>query len=155
MEVISTKAMRANNITQKIDNLLINKYFGIPIFLFFMWGLFHLTFTIGAIPMEMIDNFFSWLSEELKSVLNHSELSSLIADGILGGVGSVVLFLPNIIVLFFGIALLETTGYMARVSFLLDGFFHKFGLHGKSFIPLVTGFGCTVPAYMATRTFKK
>ena len=154
MEVISTKNMRAKNITQKIDNLLIHPYLGIPIFLLFMWTLFQLTFTIGSIPMDWISSGFDWLSGEVKSILGDSILSSVIADGILGGVGAVVSFLPNIIILFFGIALLETTGYMARVAFLLDGFFHKFGLHGKSFIPLVTGFGCTVPAYMATRTLK-
>ncbi len=154
MEVIATKNQRAKNITQKIDNLLINKYLGIPIFLFLMWGLFNLTFTLGAIPMDYIDGFFGYLAEETKALLGEGELASLISDGIIGGVGAVVLFLPNIIILFLGIALLETTGYMARVAFLLDGFFHKFGLHGKSFIPLVTGFGCTVPAYMATRTLK-
>ena len=154
MEVISTKSMRAKNITQKIDNLLINQYFGIPIFLILMWGLFQLTFTLGAIPMEWISSSFEWLSNQVKTILGGGEIASLVGDGVLGGVGSVVLFLPNIVVLFFGIALLETTGYMARVAFLLDGFFHKFGLHGKSFIPLVTGFGCTVPAYMATRTLK-
>ena len=154
MEVISTKSMRAQNITQKIDNLLIHPYLGIPIFLLLMWILFQLTFTIGSIPMEWISAGFDWLSKETKVVLGDGMLSSVISEGILGGVGAVVSFLPNIIILFFGIALLETTGYMARVAFLLDGFFHKFGLHGKSFIPLVTGFGCTVPAYMATRTLK-
>ena len=154
MEVISTKSMRAKNITQKIDNLLIHPYLGIPIFLFLMWGLFQLTFTLGSIPMDWISAGFDWLSQETKSLLGEGMLSSVIADGVLGGVGAVVSFLPNIIILFFGIALLETTGYMARVAFLLDGFFHKFGLHGKSFIPLVTGFGCTVPAYMAARTLK-
>ncbi len=153
MEVISTKSMRARNITQKIDNFLINQYFGIPIFLFLMWTLFQLTFTLGAVPMEQISSLFDWLSSWTKESID-GELGSLIGDGILGGVGAVVSFLPNIVILFFGIALLETTGYMARVAFLLDGFFHKFGLHGKSFIPLVTGFGCTVPAYMATRTLK-
>ncbi len=154
MEVISTKDMRAKNLTQKIDNLLINKYLGIPIFLFLMWGLFQLTFSLGAIPMDWIGAGFDWLSSQTHNILGDSAFASLIADGIFGGVGAVVSFLPNIIILFFGIALLETTGYMARVSFLLDGFFHKFGLHGKSFVPLVTGFGCTVPAYMATRTLK-
>ncbi len=93
-------------------------------------------------------------SHETKFYLGNNELSSVIADGAIAGVGSVILFLPNIVILFFGIALLETTGYMSRVAFLLDGFFHKFGLHGKSFIPLVTGFGCSVPAYMAARTLK-
>jgi len=140
--------------TKKIDNILINKYLGVPIFLFFMWGLFQLTFEIGAIPMDYIDAGFAWLGNAVGSTISHEGLRSLIVDGIIAGVGAVVLFLPNIIILYIGIALLETTGYMSRVAFLLDGFFHKFGLHGKSFIPLVTGFGCSVPAYMATRTLK-
>ncbi len=154
MEVISPEHMRAKNWTQKIDNLLINKYLGIPIFLFLMWGLFQLTFTLGQVPMDWIDAGFGWLADQARTLLGDGELASVVADGIIGGVGAVVLFLPNIIILFLGIALLETTGYMSRVAFLLDGFFHKFGLHGKSFIPLVTGFGCTVPAYMAARTLK-
>jgi ferrous iron transport protein B len=141
-------------LTKKIDNLLINKYLGVPIFLFFMWGLFQLTFELGAIPMDYIDAAFSWLGNAVGTTISHEGLRSLIVDGIIAGVGAVVLFLPNIIILYIGIALLETTGYMSRVAFLLDGFFHKFGLHGKSFIPLVTGFGCSVPAYMATRTLK-
>jgi ferrous iron transport protein B len=140
--------------TKKIDNILINKFAGIPIFLFLMWGLFQLTFTLGAIPMDWIDAGFGWLGDAVGSSISHDGLRSLIVDGIIAGVGAVVLFLPNIIILYIGIALLETTGYMSRVAFLLDGFFHKFGLHGKSFIPLVTGFGCSVPAYMATRTLK-
>lgn len=154
MEVMSTKSMKAKNFTQKIDNLLINKILGIPLFLFFMWGLFQLTFELGSIPMDYIDAAFGWLGNQVKAVLGEGELSSLIADGMIAGVDAVVMFLPNIIILFIGIALLETTGYMSRVAFLLDGFFHKFGLHGKSFIPLVTGFGCSVPAYMAARTLK-
>ena len=154
MEVISTRSMRAKNLTQKIDNLLINKYLGLPIFLVLMWGLFQLTFTLGAMPMDWIDAGFTWLADRVREGLGGGELASVVADGMLGGVGAVVLFLPNIVILFLGIALLETTGYMSRVAFLLDGFFHKFGLHGKSFIPLVTGFGCTVPAYMAARTLK-
>ncbi len=154
MEVIATKEQRAKNITQKIDNLLINKYLGIPIFLFLMWGLFQLTFSLGQLPMDWIQAGFDWMAQQTRNILGDTQLASVIADGILGGVGAVASFLPNIIILFIGIALLETTGYMARVSFLLDGFFHKFGLHGKSFVPLVTGFGCTVPAYMAARTLK-
>ncbi|NOR56265.1 MAG: ferrous iron transport protein B, partial [Sulfurovum sp.] len=154
MEVMSVKGMKAKNLTQKIDNLLINKFLGVPIFLFFMWGLFQLTFEIGAIPMDYIDASFSWLGDQAKAVLGEGELGSLVADGMIAGVGAVIMFLPNILILFIGIALLETTGYMSRVAFLLDGFFHKFGLHGKSFIPLVTGFGCSVPAYMAARTLK-
>lgn len=154
MEVMSVKSMKAKNLTQKIDNLLINKILGIPLFLFFMWGLFQLTFELGSLPMDYIDASFSWLGDQAKAVLGDGELGSLVADGMIAGVGAVVMFLPNIIILFIGIALLETTGYMSRVAFLLDGFFHKFGLHGKSFIPLVTGFGCSVPAYMAARTLK-
>jgi len=154
MEVISVKSMRAKNLTQKIDNLLINKILGIPLFLFFMWGLFQLTFEVGSIPVDYIDAAFGWLGDQAKVILGDGELGSLVADGMIGGVGAVIMFLPNIVILFIGIALLETTGYMSRVAFLLDGFFHKFGLHGKSFIPLVTGFGCSVPAYMAARTLK-
>ncbi|SFZ98892.1 Ferrous iron transport protein B [hydrothermal vent metagenome] len=154
MEVMDIKSMRAKNFTQKIDNLLINKFLGIPLFLFFMWGLFQLTFEIGSIPMDYIDATFGWLGDQAKVILGNGELGSLVADGMISGVGSVIMFLPNIVILFFGIAILETTGYMSRVAFLLDGFFHKFGLHGKSFIPLVTGFGCSVPAYMAARTLK-
>jgi len=154
MEVMSVKSMRAKNLTQKIDNLLINKILGIPLFLLFMWSLFQLTFELGSLPMDYIDAGFSWLGEQAKILLGDGELGSLVADGMIAGVGSVIMFLPNIIILFVGIALLETTGYMSRVAFLLDGFFHKFGLHGKSFIPLVTGFGCSVPAYMAARTLK-
>ena len=154
MEAMSLKSMKARNVTQKIDKILIDKVWGIPIFLFFMWGLFQLTFTLGAIPMDAIESAFGMLADGVRSIISNKELASLVADGMISGVGAVVMFLPNIVILFLGIALLETTGYMARVAFLLDGFFHKFGLHGKSFIPLVTGFGCSVPAYMAARTLK-
>ena len=119
-----------------------------------MWGLFQLTFNLGEIPMQFIESVSNDLITQSKIILGDSWLSSLISDGIIAGVSSVILFLPNIVILFLGIALLESTGYMSRVSFLLDGILHKFGLHGKSFIPLVTGFGCSVPAYMAARTLK-
>lgn len=151
--VIYEKPKKPNN-TAKIDKILINKYLGLPIFLFLMWVLFQLTFTLGSIPMDYIEVLFAAISQSVATHIANETLSSLICDGIIGGVGSVLLFLPNILILFFGISLLETTGYMSRVAFLLDGFFHKFGLHGKSFIPLVTGFGCSVPAFMATRTLK-
>ncbi|MEA3315174.1 MAG: ferrous iron transport protein B [Campylobacterota bacterium] len=148
------KSKKPKQRIKRIDDILINKYFGIPIFLFFMWSLFQLTFTLGSIPMDYIDAGFGWLGEVVGENIANEDLRSLIVDGIINGVGAVLLFLPNIIILYIGIALLETTGYMSRVAFLLDGFFHKFGMHGKSFIPLVTGFGCSVPAYMATRTLK-
>ena len=154
METVEFNKSEKKSLTQKIDSILIHKVVGLPIFLFFMWGLFQLTFKIGSIPMDWIDAFFGSLGDYAKIIFGDGELGSLIADGAIAGVGAVVMFLPNIIILFFGIALLETTGYMARVAFLLDGFFHKFGMHGKSFIPLVTGFGCSVPAYMSARTLK-
>ncbi|MBN2963863.1 ferrous iron transport protein B [Sulfurospirillum sp. T05] len=153
-EVCERAPKKQKTTTEKIDEVLIHKLFGIPIFLFFMWGLFQLTFTLGAVPMDMIDALFGYFGDQARVIFGDGELGSLVADGAIAGVGAVVMFLPNIMILFLGIALLETTGYMARVAFLLDGFFHRFGLHGKSFIPLVTGFGCSVPAYMAARTLK-
>ena len=154
-EVIKQKIeLEKKSLTEKIDAILIHQLFGIPIFLFFMWGLFQLTFEIGAIPMEYIDGFFGWFGDVIGSTIANEDIRSLVVDGIIAGVGAVVLFVPNIIILFIGIALLESTGYMSRVAFLLDGFFHKFGLHGQSFIPLVTGFGCSIPAYMSARILK-
>ena len=154
-EVLEQKTIEhKSTLTDKIDRVLIHSFVGIPIFLFFMWGLFQLTFEIGAIPMEYIDMFFAWLGETIGATISNADIRSLVVDGIIAGVGAVVLFVPNIIILFVGIALLESTGYMSRVAFLLDGFFHKFGLHGQSFIPLVTGFGCSIPAYMSARILK-
>jgi len=140
--------------TEKIDKVLIHPVFGIPIFLFFMWGLFQLTFEIGSIPMDWIDGFFGWFGDVVGATISNDDVRSLIVDGIIAGVGAVILFVPNIVILFIGISLLESTGYMSRVAFLLDGFFHRFGLHGQSFIPLVTGFGCSIPAYMSARVLK-
>jgi ferrous iron transport protein B len=154
-EVVKQKNLKEEKtLTERIDNILIHQLFGIPIFLFFMWGLFQLTFEIGAIPMEYIDGFFGWFGDVVGATIPNDDIRSLVVDGIISGVGAVVLFVPNIIILFIGIALLESTGYMSRVAFLLDGFFHKFGLHGQSFIPLVTGFGCSIPAYMSARILK-
>jgi ferrous iron transport protein B len=140
--------------TDKIDRILIHPVFGIPLFLFFMWGLFQLTFKLGSIPMTWIDGFFTWFGALIGSTIVNNEIRSLVVDGVISGVGAVIMFVPNIVILFIGIALLESTGYMSRVAFLLDGFFHRFGLHGQSFIPLVTGFGCSIPAYMSARILK-
>ncbi len=153
-ETVKYQKSFQETLTDRIDAILIHPVFGIPIFLFFMWLLFQATFELGNYPMELIDLFFASIIDHTKEILGDGLIGSIIADGAIAGVGAVVSFLPNIVILFLGIALLETTGYMARVAFLLDGFFHKFGLHGKSFIPLVTGFGCSVPAYMAARTLK-
>lgn len=150
----TAQPVEKRSLTERIDALLIHPVFGIPIFLFLMWGLFQLTFTIGNIPMDWIDAFFGWLGDSVGTTISNDEIRSLVVDGIIAGVGAVVLFLPNIVILFIGIALLESTGYMSRVAFLLDGIFHKFGLHGQSFIPLVTGFGCSIPAYMSARILK-
>jgi ferrous iron transport protein B len=154
-EVVKQKKVEEKKtLTEKIDTVLIHPMLGIPIFLFFMWGLFQLTFEIGSIPMDWIDAFFGWLGDSVGATIANEDIRSLVVDGLIAGVGAVVLFTPNIMILFIGIALLESTGYMSRVAFLLDGFFHKFGLHGQSFIPLVTGFGCSIPAYMSARILK-
>ncbi|MBD3823486.1 MAG: ferrous iron transport protein B [Epsilonproteobacteria bacterium] len=154
-EVLKQTTMpEKRTLTEKIDSVLIHPLYGIPLFLFFMWSLFQLTFEIGSIPMEWIDGFFVWLGDTIGATIQSDQIRSLVVDGIIAGVGAVVLFTPNIVILFIGIALLESTGYMSRVAFLLDGFFHKFGLHGQSFIPLVTGFGCSIPAYMSARILK-
>ncbi len=151
---VKNKEVEQKTLTEKVDDVLIHPFFGIPIFLFLMWGLFQLTFEIGSVPMDWIDAFFGWFGDTVGATIAHDDIRSLVVDGIIAGVGAVVLFVPNIIILFIGIALLESTGYMSRVAFLLDGFFHKFGLHGQSFIPLVTGFGCSIPAYMSARILK-
>ena len=152
--LLQEKRIEQKTLTEKIDQTLIHPLFGIPIFLFFMWSLFQVTFEIGSIPMDWIDAFFAWFGDTIGATIANDDVRSLVVDGIIAGVGAVVLFVPNIVILFIGIALLESTGYMSRVAFLLDGFFHKFGLHGQSFIPLVTGFGCSIPAYMSARILK-
>ncbi|WQS52197.1 ferrous iron transport protein B [Helicobacter pylori] len=140
--------------TYKIDKVLMHKRYGIFIFLGFMFIIFSLSFLIGGGVQKALEEGFKFLSDSVKENVANEDLASLVGDGIIGGVGATVSFLPLIVVLYFGISLLETTGYMSRVAFLLDGILHKFGLHGKSFIPLITGFGCSVPAYMATRTLQ-
>ncbi|KHL85744.1 iron transporter [Helicobacter pylori] len=140
--------------TYKIDKILMHPRYGIFIFLGFMFIIFSLSFLIGGGVQKALEAGFKFLSDSIKENVANEDLASLVGDGIIGGVGATVSFLPLIVVLYFGISLLETTGYMSRVAFLLDGILHKFGLHGKSFIPLITGFGCSVPAYMATRTLQ-
>jgi len=139
-------------IKRQLDDLLTHKFWGFPVFLFLMWLMFQATFTLGSYPMHWIDSGVGVLGEWLQSVMPVGALRDLVVDGIIGGVGGVIIFLPNIMILFFFISLMEDTGYMARASFIMDKLMHKIGLHGKSFIPLVMGFGCNVPAIMATRT---
>jgi ferrous iron transport protein B len=137
-----------------IDKLLTNKFLGFPIFILFMWLMFQTTFSLGSYPMEGIEWSISKLSELLRSVIPNGMLKDLLIDGIVGGIGGVIVFLPNILILFFFISFMEDSGYMARASFIMDRIMHKMGLHGKSFIPMLMGFGCGVPAIMATRTLE-
>lgn len=140
--------------TEKIDNFLTHKYFGFPFFIFFLWFMFQSTFTLGQYPMEWIDSLVTLLGQSIDNVMANGPLKDLLINGVIGGVGGVIIFLPNILILFFFISLMEDTGYMARAAFIMDRIMHKIGLHGRSFIPLIMGFGCNVPAIMATRTIE-
>jgi ferrous iron transport protein B len=137
--------------TSKIDAILTNRVLGFPLFIIFLWIIFQVTFSIGSYPMDWIDTGISWISEVISNVMPKSIFRDLLINGIIGGVGGVIVFLPNILILFFFISFMEDTGYMARASFIMDKLMHKIHLHGKSFIPLIIGFGCNVPAIMATR----
>ncbi len=141
--------------SDKIDQIVCNRVIGLPLFAIAMYIVFELVFALGAPPMEWIAAFFGWAGSAIASCWppgSESALKSLLVDGIIGGVGGVIVFLPNILLLFVAIAFLEDSGYMARAAFIVDKFMHKLGLHGKSFIPMLIGFGCSVPGIMATRT---
>ena len=140
--------------THFIDDVLSNKYFGFPIFFLILFVMFQVTFSLGQYPMDWIDAGVEWLGELIGSTMPEGPLRSMLVDGVIGGVGSVIVFLPQILILYFFISLMEDSGYMARAAFIMDKLMHKMGLHGKSFIPLIMGFGCNVPAVMATRTIE-
>jgi ferrous iron transport protein B len=142
------------NSTKAIDDILTHKLLGIPVFVFFMWLMFQGTFVLGSYPMDWIEKFVEFSGNSIQKIMPEGMLKDLLIDGIINGVGGVIVFLPNIILLFFFISIMEDTGYMARAAFLTDKVMHKIGLHGKSFIPLIMGFGCNVPAIMATRTLE-
>ncbi len=148
----STKILRYK--TTKIDHILTHKYWGYPVFFLFMWLMFNATFRLGEYPMEWIESLFSTFGNLIDTNMQTGPLKDLLINGIIDGVGGVLVFLPNILILFFFISLMEDSGYMARVAFIMDKLMHKIGLHGQSFIPLIMGFGCNVPAIMATRTIK-
>lgn len=137
--------------SQIIDNYLTNKYLGIPLFVVFLWITFYTTFKLGGYPKMWMEYGVSWLAEVTTEVMHESLFRDFLVDGIINGVGGVIVFLPNIIILFMFISFMEDTGYMARAVFIMDKLMHRIGLHGKSFIPLFMGFGCNVPAIMATR----
>jgi len=154
--VRSTIEMR-HTVSDRIDGVVTNRFLAFPIFLGLMYLVFQLTFTLGDAPMGWIEGFFEWSGGCVEGWWPQgaqSPLKSLLIEGIIGGVGGVVVFLPNILLLFMAIAILEDSGYMARVAFIMDRLMHKIGLHGKSFIPMLIGFGCSVPAIMATRTLE-
>lgn len=145
---------KERNITEKIDRFLTGKYTGFPFFLLSLWIMFQATFKLGQYPADWIDTGVVWLAGTVGKLIQPGPVHDLIVDGIFGGVGGVLVFLPNIVILFFFISLMEDTGYMSRVAFIMDKLMHLIGLHGKSFIPLIMGFGCNVPAIMATRTLE-
>ncbi len=150
-EAVVESVQKRHDISDSIDKVVTNRILGLPIFFAIMWCMFQWTFTLAEAPMEWIEMFFEWLGVFISGIVPEGLLQSLLVDGIIGGVGGVLVFLPNIFLLFFFIALLEDSGYMARAAFVIDKIMHKIGLHGKSFIPMITGFGCTVPAYMGSR----
>ena len=141
-------------LSEKIDNIVTGRWLGFPIFLVAMYLIFQATFSLGQYPMDWIDAGVGWLGEKVGSLLSDGWFKALIVDGIITGVGGVLVFLPNILILFFFISLMEASGYMARAAFIMDKLMHLIGLHGRSFIPLMMGFGCNVPAVMATRTIE-
>ena len=140
--------------THLIDGVLSHKYFGFPIFFLLLYVMFETTFSLGQYPMDWIEELVAWLGDKLTVTMPDGPLKAMLVDGVIGGVGSVIVFLPQILILYFFISLMEDSGYMARAAFIMDKLMHKMGLHGKSFIPLIMGFGCNVPAVMATRTIE-
>ena len=140
--------------THVIDRFITNRYLGFPIFLLLLFVMFSVTFYIGQYPMDWIEAGVAWLGEIISTTMPDGPLKAMLVDGVIGGVGSVIVFLPQILILYFFISYMEDSGYMARAAFIMDKLMHKMGLHGKSFIPLVMGFGCNVPAVMATRTIE-
>jgi ferrous iron transport protein B len=152
--VRNNKPAEAMTRSEKIDFWVTHKILGFPIFLAFLWIMFQSTFVVGEYPKHWIDLGVAWLGGQVGILMPGGPLKDLLVDGIINGVGSIIVFLPNILILFFFISWMEDTGYMARAAFIMDKLMHKIGLHGQSFIPLIMGFGCNVPAIMVTRTLK-
>ena len=141
-------------LTEKIDSVVTNRFLGFPLFFVLLFFIFYVTFEVGSYPMDWIDWLVSKISDFVNYSMPPSMLKDLIVDGAISGVGAVIIFLPNILILYFFISILEDSGYMARAAFIMDKLMHKMGLHGKSFIPMIMGFGCNVPAIMAVRTIE-
>lgn len=153
-ETLDGPVKPANDATGSIDAIVTNKLFGFPLFFALMFLIFWLTFSLGQYPMDWIQQGVDWLSQTVHANMPSGPLKDMLADGIIGGVGGVIVFLPNILILYFCISFMEDSGYMARAAFIMDKIMHKMGLHGKSFIPLVMGFGCNVPAITASRSIE-
>ena len=140
--------------THRIDRLVANRWLGFPIFILVMWVMFSSVFVLGAYPQEWIESLFGWLGDTVASAMPEGALQDLAVNGVISGIGSVAVFIPQILILYLFISFMEDSGYMARAAFIMDRLMHKMGLHGKSFIPMLMGFGCNVPAIMATRTIE-
>jgi ferrous iron transport protein B len=156
-ESVRSNVHRRHELSDKLDAVLTHRWLGLPVFAVLMYAVFHLTFTAAEAPMAWLETGFDWLGTWIASFWDKgsdSLLKNLLVDGVIAGVGGVLVFLPNILFLFLAIALLEDTGYMARAAFIIDHVMHRLGLHGKSFIPMLIGFGCSVPAILATRTLE-
>ena len=153
-EVMTSTSRKRADISRNVDLVLTNRFIGFPIFVFFIWAMFQMTFTLGEYPKMGIDAGISALTRLLDGWLSPGLFKELLLDGVVAGVGSIAVFLPNILILFLFIAIFEDTGYMSRAAFLMDRIMHLIGLHGKSFIPMLMGFGCNVPAIMAARTLE-
>ncbi len=152
-DVLKKPALERVSLSDKIDKIIVNRWLGIPIFLGLMYLVFQFVFTLSAPLMGWIESFFGWLGGYAANI-SPEWLGSLVADGIIGGVGSVLVFVPPIFLLFIAISILEDSGYMARAAFVMDRLMHKIGLHGRSFIPMLLGFGCNIPGIMACRTIE-
>lgn len=152
--LVHSKDNSDHTISQKIDSLLTSRWFGFPLMLLILFGVFEATFALGAYPQKWIEQGISVLGGWMTATMQHGWLTSMLVDGIVQGVGAVLAFLPNIIILFFFLSVLEDSGYMARAAFLMDKIMHRIGLHGKSFIPMLIGFGCNVPAIMSARAIE-
>lgn len=152
-ETLSDKTVSTDK-TTLLDSVLTNKYVGLPLFFLFLWIMFETTFRLGAYPMEWIEQLVALLGNLIRGNMSEGPLKDLLVDGVIGGVGGVIVFLPNIVILYAFIAFMEDSGYMSRAAFIMDKLMHNIGLHGKSFIPLIMGFGCNVPAVMSTRTIE-
>ena len=151
---IKNEKTTLHQLTDKIDAVVTHRWLGYPIFLVMMFITFFCTFAIGQYPLDWIDALFAWFGDLIGGAMPEGPLRSLLVDGIITGIGSVIVFLPNILILYLFISIMEDSGYMARTAFIMDKLMHRMGLHGKSFIPMIMGFGCNVPAIMATRTIE-